>query len=224
MESKCYQMDEISMDLNGYGWEQNKERKAAQWAVSPYFFRIKRMTDLLLGGVILVLVFPWLLPVLCLLVILDSGFPVFFVQERVGLNGKIFKCYKLRSMRPAPATDILETSRLGRFLRNSKLDELPQVINVLVGDMSFVGPRPHMLSDHEHFMRAVGAQYHLRHRVKPGITGLAQVSGYEGRINTLHKLRGRVKLDLFYIDNWSPAMEAFIIFKTIRHIFRGIWR
>ncbi len=220
MESKSYQMEEIPVDLNGYTWTQTRGRNGSP-TFRPgrrYFIRMKRTTDLFLSGAALVFVFPWLLPALCLLVILDSGLPVFFVQERVGLNGKIFKCYKLRTMK----TESGATTRLGRFLRNSKLDEIPQVINVLTGEMSFVGPRPHMLSDHELFARAIGERYHLRHRVKPGITGLAQVSGYEGRINALHRLRGRVKLDLFYIQHWSPALELLIIFKTVRHICRGI--
>ncbi len=199
----------------------SRERHAPE-PFSPYTFQMKRILDLWLSVLIMVFVFPWLFPLLCLLVLLDSGWPVFFVQERVGLNGRIFNCYKFRTMRTRSPGHPASTSRLGRFLRDSKLDELPQLFNVLSGEMSFVGPRPHMLSDHEAFSRMLGEQYHLRHMVKPGITGLAQIRGYEGRINSPHKLRGRIRLDLFYINNWSLGLELQIIFRTIWHIFKGI--
>ncbi len=189
--------------------------------LSPFF---KRTLDVLLSLIILVFLLSWLIPILCLLTYFDSGMPLFFVQKRVGLKGKTFYCYKLRTMRCHPGTDIKKTTRLGQFFRDHKLDELPQVINVLCGEMSLVGPRPHMLSDHKNFSQLIGQRYHLRHHRKPGITGLAQISGYEGKVTSLDKLRGRIRFDLFYIKKWSLGLDLLIIFKTIEHVFKGIRR
>ncbi len=184
----------------------------------------KRVIDICLSLVLLLTLLWWLIPILCLLTWLDSGLPVFFIQKRVGLNGKVFSCFKLRTMHCHPKPGQRRTSRLGQFLRDHKLDELPQVLNVLRGQMSLVGPRPHMLSDHQEFSQAIGKRYHLRHHCKPGITGLAQISGYEGRITSLKKLRGRIRFDLFYIKKWSLGLDFLIIFKTIEHVINGIRR
>ncbi|GJM32585.1 MAG: hypothetical protein DHS20C18_15860 [Saprospiraceae bacterium] len=206
-------------------------RKEARYAIlwqekavsRPYYF-LKRIMDTGLAIVLLVFVLSWLIPLLCLIIFIDTGAPMFFVQKRVGLNGKIFFCYKLRTMYSKQGNINKKPSRLGQLLRDHKLDELPQIVNVLRGDMSMVGPRPHMLSDHEIFSQAIGKRYHLRHVLKPGITGLAQIGGYEGSITSLHKLRGRIRLDLFYIKNWSLGLDFLIIFKTIGHILKGILR
>ena len=184
------------------------------------FHFTKRTADLLLVVLAIVLLLSWLLPLLCLLVWLDSGGPVFFIQERIGWRGRPFQCFKLRTMTPVSGSNKKAVSRLGRFLRYRKLDELPQLFNVLLGEMSLIGPRPHMISDHRQFSEAIGRRYHCRHEVLPGITGLAQVLGYEGPITSHYKLRGRVRLDLFYIKRRSIGLECWIFWKTLSLLFR----
>lgn len=188
-----------------------------------YKFRfLKRGFDLLCSALILVFVLSWLLPILALLLIFDRGIPVFFVQERVGLHNQLFKCYKLRTMYKCQVSGELTTTRLGKILRYLKLDETPQFLNVLKGEMSIIGPRPHMVSDHEFFCKAIGDRYHLRHQVRPGITGLAQINGFEGPVTTFKKLQGRIQHDLYYIQNWSLRLEFTIFFKTIIYLFATI--
>lgn len=187
----------------------------------PANYYLKRATDLIVSLVLLVLILSWLLPLLALLVWIDTGRPVFFVQKRIGRGNRCFYCIKFRTMSPPEAEGPQRISRLGHFLRNRKLDEIPQLFNVLRGEMSLVGPRPHMLADHERFGRTLGAEYHERHRVLPGITGLAQIRGYEGPVHSVQKLRGRVHLDLFYIRHWSPLLEWWIIVQTVRFLLRN---
>jgi putative colanic acid biosynthesis UDP-glucose lipid carrier transferase len=184
-----------------------------------HYCYLKRAADLTLVLLAIIFLLSWLLPLLGLLIWLDSGRPLFFIQERIGRNGRVFHCFKLRTMSPIPGSDRKHISRLGRFLRYRKLDELPQLFNVLLGEMSLIGPRPHMISDHRHFSQALGRIYHRRHDVLPGITGLAQVRGYEGPITTYRKLRGRIHLDLFYIEKWSLGLEFWIFWKTLVLLF-----
>ncbi len=187
---------------------------------SSRFYLTKGILDGGVAGGLLLLVLWWLLPLLMLLVWLDLGHPVFFIQERIGKNNRCFRCYKLRTMRETPS----ELSRLGAFLRHTKLDEIPQFFNVLRGEMSVIGPRPHMLADHVAFSRLVGPGYHYRHLVKPGITGLAQVNGYEGPVTSPQVLEGRIFHDLSYIQNWTLASEIRILWKTHCLILRGFLR
>ena len=152
---------------------------------------------------------------------------LFFVQKRTGLNGKTFKCYKFRSMRQNPHSEERQAikgdervTRWGYIMRKTSLDETPQFINVLLGDMSIVGPRPHMLKHTDEFTDMVDG-YMLRHQVKPGVTGWSQVNGYRGEIKKLEDIQNRVKFDLWYIDNWSLWTDFVLILRTIPAVIFG---
>lgn len=186
---------------------------------------LKRVEDTILGGLIALLVLPVCL-LIALAIALTSKGPVLFKQYRTGINGKRFKVYKFRSMvvhqesngqvTQASKSDERVT-RLGAFLRRTSLDELPQFFNVLQGRMSIVGPRPHALMHNDYYKDLVES-YMQRHKVKPGITGWAQVNGYRGQTDTLEKMQKRVEFDLWYIDNWSLGLDLKIILWTI---FKG---
>ncbi len=186
---------------------------------------LKRLEDLVLGTLICLLIAPICL-LIAILVKLTSRGPVLFKQYRTGINGKNFKVYKFRSMvvhkeKAGGVTQATKNdariTRVGAFLRRTSLDELPQFFNVLQGRMSIVGPRPHALSHNEYYKDLVES-YMQRHKVKPGITGWAQVSGYRGETDTLEKMQKRVEYDLWYIDNWSLWLDLRIIFLTV---FKG---
>lgn len=188
---------------------------------------VKRVADILISVPVILLVLSWLLPVLALLIKLDSKGPVFFLQKRNGRQGRLFTCIKLRSMYPNYEADLIPAAkndrritRIGKFLRNHYLDELPQFFNVFIGQMSVIGPRPHMCSDNELFAAQV-EHYHLRHKVKPGITGLAQALGYLGAASDINRLRCRVQLDIIYIRHWSPLLDTKIIVRTLAAVLRG---
>jgi putative colanic acid biosysnthesis UDP-glucose lipid carrier transferase len=180
----------------------------------------KRSFDIIFSLLVIVFILSWMLPILALLVKLSSKGPVFFIQERIGAKGQIFKCFKLRSMvvnaqanvKQAAANDPRITP-IGRFLRDSCMDELPQFINVLIGDMSIVGPRPHMVKDCEDFSKLV-SNYGYRHSVKPGITGMAQVKGYRGETHCIHDISHRYRWDVFYVNNYSFLLDIKIIYRT----------
>jgi putative colanic acid biosynthesis UDP-glucose lipid carrier transferase len=189
---------------------------------------VKRLEDILIGGMIALLILP-----ICLLIALSiklsSPGPVLFKQYRTGINGRKFKVYKFRSMvvhkeRNGEVTQARRedprVTRIGAFLRRTSLDELPQFFNVLQGRMSIVGPRPHALAHNEYYKDLVES-YMQRHKVKPGITGWAQVNGYRGETDTLDKMQKRVEFDLWYIDNWSLWLDIKIIFWTIFKGFIG---
>lgn len=181
---------------------------------------IKRIFDISLSVIVLVFIFSWLFPLLCLLIRLDSKGPVFFVQRRVGYLGRSFSCLKFRTMyvnkdantRQATDNDPRIT-RMGRFLRSSNLDELPQFINVLAGHMSVVGPRPHMYKDCHAFSEIVEG-YKFRSLMKPGITGLAQVKGYRGPAQTFEKIYRRYQWDAFYVRNANFWLDLRIVHAT----------
>ena len=186
----------------------------------------KRLFDILFSALILIGVLSWLTPILALLIRLDSRGEVFFRQERTGLNNKTFVCYKFRTMRPSDRADELQAStndrrvtKLGRFLRKTSIDELPQFWNVLIGDMSVVGPRPHMLMHTQEFSNRI-QRYMTRHQIKPGITGLAQIRGFRGETQNQSQLSGRVRLDRFYVENWTFLFDIKIIFDTVRLAWR----
>lgn len=188
---------------------------------------IKRIFDIVFSSVIIVTLLSWLLPILAVMIKIDSRGPVFFRQRRTGRDNKWFWCYKLRTMyvnhesdtRQATANDERITP-LGRILRNTSLDELPQFFNVLIGDMSVVGPRPHMLQHTRDFSAEV-EKFMARHKIKPGITGLAQSKGYRGETDDTEKKKNRVKLDLFYVNNWSFFFDIQIIFQTMLLMLRS---
>jgi Undecaprenyl-phosphate glucose phosphotransferase len=181
----------------------------------------KRFFDLVVAAAALIVLTPLLL-LAAAVICLDSPGPVFFVQRRYGFNQQPFRIIKFRTMRTlddgpviAQATrDDPRLTRVGRWLRRWNIDEIPQLFNVLTGDMSLVGPRPHALSHDQEFERRISL-YARRHNVKPGITGWAQIHGYRGEIDTEEKMRKRVEHDLFYIDNWSLWLDLQIIFRTV---------
>lgn len=186
----------------------------------------KRVFDILFSLFVIVFLLSWLMPLLAILIKLESKGPVFFKQGRPGLDEEEFFCYKFRSMqinqtteREASKNDPRVT-KIGRFLRKSSLDEMPQFFNVLVGDMSVVGPRPHLWSQNKAYGNKV-KKYMVRHYVKPGITGLAQVKGFRGEIETDEDMINRIKFDVFYIENWSFVLDLKIIIQTVINIFKG---
>ena len=190
-------------------------------ARSSYFF-VKRCFDICFSLAVIVLVLSWLLPLLALLVKLDSRGPVFFVQKRVGFLGRSFPCIKLRTMRVnvyansrAARENDPRVTRVGKWLRKSNLDELPQFINVLAGHMSIVGPRPHMHEDCRKFSGVVAA-YKFRSILKPGITGLAQVKGFRGPAENFDKIFKRYQWDAFYIRNAGLWLDMRIIRETVK--------
>jgi putative colanic acid biosysnthesis UDP-glucose lipid carrier transferase len=194
----------------------------------PDFLLTKRSVDIVLSLIACLVLLWWLLPILALLIKLDSKGPVFFVQQRVGKYGYRFGCIKLRTMVINREADHLQASandpritRLGKFLRLSCLDELPQFINVLKGEMSIVGPRPHMVNDCRQFMKII-PDYNYRHSMKPGITGMAQVKGLRGKTETNREVVHRYQWDCFYIRNASLMLDLSLIYKTFLQTIRAV--
>jgi putative colanic acid biosynthesis UDP-glucose lipid carrier transferase len=188
---------------------------------------IKRIFDVLFSLFIALTVFSWLFPIIALAIKLDSKGPVFFKQKRTGKDNTDFLCWKFRTMRTNGEADIRQATRLdcrvtrvGAILRKTSLDELPQFFNVLQGTMSVVGPRPHMLKHTEEYARLI-KKFMVRHHVKPGITGLAQAKGYRGETKNLLEMKNRVKLDRFYIENWSFILDLKIIVATAISLAKG---
>ena len=187
---------------------------------------LKRGSDFVLSVLILLLIFPVMLAI-ALAVKLGSPGPVIFKQRRYGLDGEQFMVYKFRSMAVVEDGNLIQqarkndlrVTRLGAFLRRTSLDELPQFINVLQGRMSIVGPRPHAVA-HNEMYRTLIKGYMVRHKVRPGITGWAQVNGQRGETDTLDKMQSRIDFDLDYLRNWSLKLDLFIILKTIRLVFK----
>ena len=188
---------------------------------------IKRAEDLVLGSIILVMISSLLL-VIGIGIKLTSRGPVFFKQDRYGLSGQKIKVWKFRTMRVMENSDtVIQATKddprvtpFGAFLRRTSLDELPQFFNVIQGSMSIVGPRPHAVTHNEQYRKQV-ENYMIRHKVKPGITGLAQINGYRGEIDALYKMEKRVEYDIEYIQNWSLWLDIKIIIKTIFKGFVG---
>jgi putative colanic acid biosysnthesis UDP-glucose lipid carrier transferase len=182
---------------------------------------VKRASDFVLATLILLLISP-LMVAIALGVKLSSPGPVLFKQRRYGLDGKRIVVYKFRSMTVEEDGDLVRqatkndsrVTRFGGFLRRTSLDELPQFINVLQGCMSVVGPRPHAVAHNEIYRKLIRG-YMIRHKVKPGITGFAQVNGWRGETDTVDKMKRRIEYDLQYLRNWSLLLDLQIIFKTI---------
>lgn len=187
----------------------------------------KRSFDLLFSLLVIIGILSWLTPILALMIRIESKGPIFFKQRRNGLNYKEFYCYKFRSMRINPIADLFQVSkndpritRVGRLIRKTSIDELPQFFNVLLGDMSVVGPRPHMVSHTEMYARRID-KFMVRHFIKPGITGLAQTKGFRGEVETDHDIIYRVKYDIFYLENWSLLLDIKIVIQTVFNAIRG---
>ncbi|HEX8563948.1 MAG TPA: undecaprenyl-phosphate glucose phosphotransferase [Flavobacterium sp.] len=192
----------------------------------PITKTFKRTFDIAFSLVVILGLLSWLAPILALLIKLESPGPVFFRQGRPGIDEKEFFCYKFRSMRINKTTEREASkndprvTKIGKFMRKTSLDEMPQFINVLKGEMSVVGPRPHLWSQNKLYGNKI-KKYMVRHYVKPGITGLAQVRGYRGEIETDEDMINRIKFDVFYIENWSLFLDLKIIVQTIINIFKG---
>lgn len=187
----------------------------------------KRFFDILFSSFILIGVLSWLAPIVAIFIKLESTGPIFFKQKRNGLNNKLFDCYKFRSMQPNDLANINQVSKndervtkVGKFLRKTSFDELPQFYNVFIGDMSVVGPRPHMVSHTKKYALTVD-KFMVRHFIKPGITGLAQTRGFRGEIESENDIINRVKYDIFYLENWSILLDIKIVFTTIFNIIKG---
>jgi len=188
---------------------------------SSYYYTLKRGMDLSMSLTFTLLVMSWLYPIIALLIKLTSKGPVLFIQKRTGYKGVEFDCYKFRTMYVNDDADVKQAvaddkriTPLGRFLRFTHLDETPQFFNVLIGDMSIVGPRPHMLY-HSRFYAQRIPYYNLRHEAQPGMTGMAQIKGYVGEINVDRELRKRIQWDIYYLKHRSTWMDVKIIFQTI---------
>ncbi len=186
----------------------------------------KRTFDIIFSLIVILGLLSWLTPLLAILIKLESPGPVFFKQGRPGIDEKEFSCWKFRSMRINKTTEQEASkndprvTRVGRFLRKTSIDEMPQFVNVLLGEMSVVGPRPHLWSQNKIYGNKI-KKYMVRHYVKPGITGLAQVRGYRGEIETDEDMVNRIKFDVFYIENWSLLLDVKIIVQTVINIFKG---
>lgn len=185
---------------------------------------VKRAFDIVFSSVFLLLS-AFLFPIVWLMIRLQSPGPLFFKQLRTGLDGKDFYCYKFRSMHVNADADRLQATKddprkfpFGDFMRKTNIDEIPQFWNVLKGDMSIVGPRPHMLAHTELYSQLIG-KYMVRHFVKPGVTGWAQVTGFRGETKELWQMEGRVKRDIWYMEHWSIWLDIRIIWLTFKTIF-----
>jgi len=188
---------------------------------------VKRAFDVTFSSLVVLLVLSWLTPLVGLLIKLESRGPIFFKQKRTGKDNASFWCLKFRTMRVNHDADKRQATaddpritRIGSFLRKTSIDELPQFINVLIGDMSVVGPRPHMLKHTEEYSKII-EKFMARHFVKPGITGLAQAKGYRGETRNLELMKNRVRFDRFYIENWSMLLDMKIIILTIPQMLKG---
>ena len=189
--------------------------------------RLKRIFDVIFSLIIIICILSWLTPLIAILILLESRGPIYFKQIRNGLNYDEFFCYKFRSMHLNPIADLEQVqkndpriTKVGRFIRKTSIDELPQFFNVLLGDMSVVGPRPHMVSHTEMYAKSVD-KFMVRHFIKPGITGLAQTKGFRGEVEDDNFIANRVKYDIFYLENWSIIMDLRIVIKTVIDALAG---
>lgn len=188
---------------------------------------IKRTLDIIFSLFVLIFIFSWLCPIVAIFIKLESKGPVIFKQLRSGKNNADFWCYKFRSMRINEDSHHRQacrnddrTTRFGRFLRRTSLDEFPQFLNVILGNMSVVGPRPHMVKHTEQY-RYIIDNYMVRHYLKPGITGWAQINGHRGETAELDAMKKRIHHDLWYLENWSVLLDLRIILATTSQVLFG---
>ena len=188
---------------------------------------IKRLFDIVFSFLVIVLILSWLYPILFLLIKIDSKGAVIFKQLRSGLDNNNFHCLKFRTMEINVDSDLKQASesderitKLGQFLRKTSLDEFPQFFNVFIGEMSLVGPRPHMLKHTKDFSDLIG-NYMVRQLVKPGITGAAQANGFRGEISEFDDIKKRVEYDVWYIENWSLLLDMKLIALTVVNMIKG---
>ena len=200
---------------------ESKNQELRQYFIARHKYLVyKRGMDIASSLLVILLVFPWLFPLLMILIRLDSRGNVFFKQKRIGFLGKTFWCYKFRTMYLNDAADSLQAikddprvTRIGKLLRSTGIDELPQFFNVLTGDMSIVGPRPHMLKDSREFSRVVD-NYKLRNLVRPGITGMSQIRGWRGPASTFQCIFRRYQWDAYYVRNINFSLDLKIMAGT----------
>ena len=188
---------------------------------------LKRTFDIVFSLLVFVFLLSWITPIIALIIKIESRGPVFFKQTRNGIKFREFTCYKFRSMIENNDADIQQATKndkrvtkIGKILRKTSLDELPQFFNVLIGNMSVVGPRPHMIKENERYSKSVD-KFMVRHFVKPGITGLAQVKGFRGEVETDEDIINRVKYDIYYLENWSLILDLNIVFLTTINFLTG---
>ncbi|MDT0688840.1 exopolysaccharide biosynthesis polyprenyl glycosylphosphotransferase [Salegentibacter sp. F188] len=188
---------------------------------------VKRAFDIVFSSLVILFLLSWITPILYVLIKLESPGPLYFKQKRNGVNCKIFWCHKFRSMTVSSDANTsmatrndVRVTRIGRILRKTSLDELPQFIDVFLGHMSVVGPRPHMQQHTTEYGTTVD-KYLVRHFVKPGITGLAQIKGYRGEILRKADIINRVRLDIFYLEKWSLLLDLMIIYQTVVNALKG---
>src|SRR5450432_2279440 len=206
--------------VSHYQKKSRKKKKVKARFTGIFYIIGKRIFDVVASLIISVLILSWLIPLLAVLIKLDSKGPVFFVQTRIGFLGIPFRCYKLRTMVVNQNSDSQQAmyndqriTRIGHFLRISSLDELPQFFNVLIGNMSIVGPRPHMISHTVEYSRLT-EKFKARHSLKPGITGWAQICGLRGEVTNNEAMLKRVDADMWYLKNWSFLLDVKIILLT----------
>ena len=187
----------------------------------------KRLFDIVVSSFVVIFILSWLIPIIGVLIWIESKGPIFFSQPRSGKDNKPFNCLKFRSMKVNENANLLQATRndaritkIGSFLRKTSLDEFPQFLNVFKGQMSIVGPRPHMLKHTDEYSQQID-QYMVRHFMKPGITGWAQVNGYRGETRNLEQMQKRVDYDLWYQEHWSPFFDLRIVFMTVINALRG---
>jgi putative colanic acid biosysnthesis UDP-glucose lipid carrier transferase len=208
-----YQMDQQSLDHE----------------VPSYYFTVKRMMDVTISAIFVITVMSWLTPLIAILIKLTSKGPVFFIQKRTGYKGVEFNCFKFRTMYVNDEADTRQVSinddritKIGKFLRLTHIDETPQFFNVLIGDMSVVGPRPHMLYHTRNYSEWI-PYYNLRHEVLPGMTGMAQIKDYIGEISVERELRKRIQWDVYYMKHRSIWLDLNILFGTAGKVFLKIF-
>jgi len=187
----------------------------------------KRLLDLFVSSLVLLLIMPWVTAIVAIIMKLTMPGPIFFRQMRTGLDGKEFECIKFRSMKVNAQADSLQATKddprktkFGNFMRHYNIDELPQFWNVFKGDMSVVGPRPHMVKQTDEYSALI-PKYMVRHFAKPGITGWAQVTGFRGETKELWQMEGRVKKDIWYIEHWTIWLDIKIMWLTVKNVFVG---
>ena len=192
-------------------------------------FYTKRIFDIIFSFFVIIFILSWMIPLIGIIIKMSSKGPALFIQKREGFKGKVFNCLKFRTMVVNRLSDTKmaddndkRLTKFGHFLRLSTLDEMPQFINVFLGDMSIVGPRPHPLNLNKDFREKV-LNFQKRHRFKPGITGLAQSMGYSGFISSIYDMNNRVKMDVFYFKNWSFILDLKIVFRTTLILFKGLF-
>lgn len=208
----------------------NQERLShiqKQYLRNSYWGVQKRIFDIFISFIAIVFVLSWVFPILFVLIKLESKGPLLFRQKRNGLNESEFDCLKFRSMHINQYSDSVPTqkddprvTKVGKIIRKLSIDELPQFLNVFLGDMSVVGPRPHMISETAAF-NSISNEFYQRHLVKPGITGLAQINNCRGEISNIDDLNERLRFDILYIKNASILNDFLIVFRTIVNVFIG---